>query len=87
MDRHSGIYIHEHTHEQAHEHADEHTHEHADEHADEHANEQALANIQTYGEQERTWTGTWICSMDMEMYKHHRCRNAGIPIKSLVRHR
>ncbi len=31
------------------------------------------------------WTCT--CAMDMEMDKHHGCRNAGIPIQCLVCHR
>jgi hypothetical protein len=30
---------------------------------------------------------TWTCTMDMEMDKHHGCRNAGMPMKSLFWHR
>jgi hypothetical protein len=44
-------------------------------------------NTDTYDEQDRTWTGTWtcnmdmkawtwICIMDMEMDKHHGFQNA-----------
>jgi hypothetical protein len=33
----------------------------------------------------KAWT--WTCTMDIEMDKHHGCRNVRMTIKSLVRHR
>jgi hypothetical protein len=64
-------------------HMNTHMNTHTNTHMNTHMNTPRI-RTQTYDKQERTWTGTWMCSMDMEMYK---TIDAGMPIKSLVQHR
>jgi hypothetical protein len=67
------------------------THEHAHKHVLAHAHTPMMCSMNMdrnmdmkYGQGHAPWT--WTCTMDIEMDKHHGCRNVGMPIKSLVRH-